>query len=256
MATPMVIPESPEPQNNLEEDISIRFPLVSKHARNYAAKLIQKAWSRYMMRVVYNYLLQCSHEFEATLNPKELSRIYPEFLESSDPRMTAKLCIRMQGESYPPCLVCRIVTESAPSIDGGKHAPKWIPLFNSGTIVPVDQKALVHIFLEAVHYQRDSQKNEKNSQTIQFDDSITQIQAETPAKQIKQESTPSKQTSKEATSAKQTKKEATPAKTKKEATSTKTKKEATPTKTKKEATPSKQAQKEAAPSETKTENKK
>lgn len=189
MATPLVIPESSDFSNDQNEDISVRFPLVSKHARNYAAKLIQKAWSRFMMRVVYNYLLQCSREFEATLNPKELSRIYPEFLESSDPRMTAKLCIRMQGESYPPCLVCRIVTESAPSIDGGKHAPKWIPLFNSGTIVPVDQKALVHIFLEAIHYQRDSQKNDKNLQSTELENTQSQASAETLANQTKNEST-------------------------------------------------------------------
>ncbi|KAK8882108.1 hypothetical protein M9Y10_044748 [Tritrichomonas musculus] len=188
MATPLVISES---QDDQKEDISIRFPLVSKHARNYAAKLIQKAWSRFMMRVVYNYLLQCSREFEATLNPKELSRIYPEFLESSDPRMTAKLCIRMQGESFPPCLVCRIVTESAPSIDGGKHAPKWIPLFNSGTIVPVDQKALVHIFLEAIHYQHDSQKNGK-TQTIKIENAentMNQNKTENATAQIKIDNT-------------------------------------------------------------------
>lgn len=226
MATPIVISESSELQNSLEEDISVRFPLVSKHARNYAAKLIQKAWSRFMMRVVYNYLLQCSREFEATLNPKELSRIYPEFLESSDPRMSAKLCIRMQGESYPPCLVCRIVTESAPSVDGGKHAPKWIPLFNSGTIVPVDQKALVHIFLEAIHYQRDSQKNGKNSQTIQIENTLTPLKTETTAKQTKTE-TPMKQVKTE-----------------------------TPTRQIKKETPAKQSKKETTPAQNKTENKK
>jgi hypothetical protein len=104
-----------------------------------------------MMRIVYKYLLGCLQEFEATLTAKDLSRIYPEFLESSDPRMTARLRIRMDGESFPPCLVCRIVTELAPSVDGGKHAPKWIPLYNAGTIVPIDQNALVRILLEAQH---------------------------------------------------------------------------------------------------------
>lgn len=163
MITPIVITEASESQNDQQEDISLRFPLVSKHARNYAAHLIQRSWSRYMMRVVYNYLLKCCKEFEATLNPKELSRIYPEFLESSDPRMTAKLRIRMQGESFPPCLVCRIVTDSTPSVDGGKHAPKWIPLFNAGTLTPIDQKALVHIFLEAIH---SSKEKSENSQTL------------------------------------------------------------------------------------------
>ncbi|OHT05111.1 hypothetical protein TRFO_27292 [Tritrichomonas foetus] len=157
-ATPMVFTD-PKETKPPKDVIAMRYPLVAKHSCNYAAKLIQKSWSRYMMRVVYTYLLQCSREFEATLNPKELSRIYPEFLESSDPRMTARLRIRMQGESFPPCLVCRIIAESAPSVDGGKHAPKWIPLFNAGTIVPVDQKALVHIFLEAIHYQREAQKS-------------------------------------------------------------------------------------------------
>jgi hypothetical protein len=109
-----------------------------------------------MMRVVYKYLLDCSKEFERTLTPVDLSRIYPEFLESSDPRLTSKLRIRMQGESFPPCLVCRIVADLAPSVDGGKHAPKWIPLYSAGKIVPVDQKALVHMFIEAIHVLRDA----------------------------------------------------------------------------------------------------
>lgn len=143
------------------DEVAVRYPLVYRHSRNYAAKLIQRAWNRYMMRIVFMYLNQCRKEFEETLNPKELSRIYPEFLESSDPRMSAKLRIRMQGESFPPCLVCRIVTDSAPSVDGGRHAPKWIPLYNSGNQAPVDKKALVHVFIEAIHAQRDSQA--KNS---------------------------------------------------------------------------------------------
>jgi hypothetical protein len=132
-------------------DVLIRYSLVYRHAWSHAAKLIQRAWSRYMTRVVYKYLLDCSKEFEQTLTPVDLSRIYPEFLESSDPRLTARLRIRMQGESFPPCLVCRIVADLAPSVDGGKHAPKWIPLYNAGKIVPVDRKALVHMFLETVH---------------------------------------------------------------------------------------------------------
>jgi hypothetical protein len=85
------------------------------------------------------------------LTPKDLSRIYPEFLESSDPKMSAKLRIRLQGESFPPCLVCRIVANLAPSVDGGRHAPKWIPLYHAGKAIPVDHKALVHLFLESVH---------------------------------------------------------------------------------------------------------
>jgi hypothetical protein len=137
------------------EDLAIRYPLVARHSGNYAAKLIQRAWKRYMMRIVYMYLLQCSKEFEETLKPTDLSRIYPEFLESSDPRMTAKLRIRLQGESFPPCLVCRILADLAPSVDGGKHFPKWIPLCNAGKIVPVDQKALVHLFIEAAHSLRE-----------------------------------------------------------------------------------------------------
>jgi hypothetical protein len=141
------------------EDLSIRYPLVSKHSSNYAAKLIQRAWKRYIMRIVYKFLLQCANEFEETLTPKDLSRIYPEFLESSDPRMTAKLRIRLQGESFPPCLVCRILADLAPSVDGGKHFPKWIPLCNTGKIVPIDQKALVYLFLEAVHSAKDSGPN-------------------------------------------------------------------------------------------------
>jgi hypothetical protein len=134
----------------------MRYPIVYRHSSNFAAKLIQRAWNRYMMRVVYKYLLDCLQEFEQNLTAKDLSRIYPEFLESSDPRMTARLRIRMQGESFPPRLVCRIVTELAPSVDGGRHAPKWIPLYNAGTIVPIDQKALVHIFLEAHHTAREA----------------------------------------------------------------------------------------------------
>jgi hypothetical protein len=140
-----------------QEGPPARYPLVYRHARNHAAKLIQRAWSRYMTRVVYKYLFDCSKEFEQTLTPVDLSRIYPEFLESSDPRLTAKLRIRMQGESFPPCLVCRIVAELAPSVDGGKHAPKWIPLYNAGKIVPVDRKALVHMFIEAMHVLKESE---------------------------------------------------------------------------------------------------
>ena len=110
------------------------------------------------MRVVYLYLLKSTQEFELTLSPKELSRIYPEFLEMSDPKMTGKLRIRMKGESFPPCLVCRIDPENAPSIDGGKHTPKWIPLFNSGTETPIDYKALVRLFIEASNVQREYQR--------------------------------------------------------------------------------------------------
>jgi hypothetical protein len=133
------------------EDLPVRYPLVYRHAWSFAAKLIQRTWRRQMMRLVYRFLLGCLREFEATLTARDLSRIYPEFLESSDPRMTARLRIRMQGESFPPYLVCRIVTDVAPSVDGGRHAPKWIPLCNAGAAVPVDHKALVHMFLEARH---------------------------------------------------------------------------------------------------------
>lgn len=139
------------------DDLISKYPLVYKHCSNFAAKLIQRGWSRYMMRVVFKYLLSCSREFEELLTPRDLSRIYPEFLESSDPRMSARLQIRLQGVSFPPCLVCRILAESAPSVDGGKHAPKWIPLYHAGKAVPVDRKALVHLFLESVHGLRDNQ---------------------------------------------------------------------------------------------------
>jgi hypothetical protein len=142
-----------------DEDLAIRYPLVYQHSGNFAAKLIQRAWNRYMMRIVYKFLKGCLEEFEATLTGRDLSRIYPEFLESSDPRMTARVRIRMQGQSFPPCLVCRPITEIAPSIDGGRHAPKWIPLNNAGTVVPVDQRALVHIFLEARHAMKETQSS-------------------------------------------------------------------------------------------------
>jgi hypothetical protein len=150
------------------EELPVRYPLVYRHAWNFAAKLIQRTWKRFMMRIVYKFLLDCLREFEATLNARDLSRIYPEFLESSDPRMTARLRIRMQGESFPPCLVCRIVTEVAPSVDGGRHAPKWIPLCNAGAIVPVDQKALVHMFLEARHTSKAHAGAKKESGSAQL----------------------------------------------------------------------------------------
>lgn len=151
-----------------QDDLAFRYPLVYKHSWNYAAKLIQRAWNRYMRRVVYKYLYECSQEFEATLTPKELSRIYPEFLESSDPRMVYKLRIRMQGESFPPCLVCRIVADMAPSVDGGKHAPKWIPLYNAGGGAgSIDQKALVHLFIEAMHSRRETEaKSALSTQSV------------------------------------------------------------------------------------------
>ena len=152
--------------SNDQEEIDLiaeKYPLVYHHSRNYAAKLIQKSWNRFMIRTVYKYLLQCAKEFSESLNPNELSRIYPEFLESSDSRMTYKLAIKMQGESFPPCLVCRIISESAPSIDGGRHAPKWIPLYNAGNVIPIDQKALVHLFLEALHVLKPQQSSNQAS---------------------------------------------------------------------------------------------
>ena len=152
-----------DPDNHDNDIIAEKYPLVYYHSRNYAARLIQKSWNRFMIRTVYKYLYQCAKEFSDSLNPKELSRIYPEFLESSDPRMTYKLAIKMQGESFPPCLVCRIISESAPSIDGGRHAPKWIPLFNAGNNVPIDQKALVHLFLEALHVLKPQQTVDQTS---------------------------------------------------------------------------------------------
>lgn len=148
--------ELSQSQIEIEEvdDIALKYPLVYKHSWNYAAKLVQRAWKRFMMRVVYKFLLESSREFEATLTPKDLSRIYPEFLESSDPGMSPKLTIRFQGESFPPRLVCRIVADMAPSVDGGRHAPKWIPLFNAGDAGPINQKALVRLFVEAMETKR------------------------------------------------------------------------------------------------------
>lgn len=140
------------------DDLAFRYPLVYRHSWNYAAKLIQRSWCRYMMRVVYKYLYECCREFETMLSPKELSRIYPEFLESSDPQITAKLRIRMQGESFPPRLVCRIIADMAPSVDGGKHVPKWIPLYNAGGNSPINRKALVYLFLEANHNKDGSER--------------------------------------------------------------------------------------------------
>jgi len=149
------------------DDFSLKYPLVYKHSRNYAGNMIRKAWNRYMARVVYKYLKYCSKEFESTLNPKDLSRIYPEFLESSDSKMMAKLQIRMKGESFPPCLVCRIMSEKTPSIDGLRHSPKWIPLFRAGNVTPVDQKALVHLFLEAKHFLKENEdKISRNSSLL------------------------------------------------------------------------------------------
>ena len=132
--------------------VAQKYPLVYKHSRNYAAKIIQKAWNKYMARITYKYLLQCCRDFEQTLSPKELSRIYPEFLESSDSKIKTKLQIKMQGVSFPPCLVCRIISDQTPSVDGKKHSPKWIPLFNAGNSSnAVDQKSLVRLYLEAQH---------------------------------------------------------------------------------------------------------
>ena len=152
--------DSPMSQAQAEEedDLAIKYPLVYRHSWNYAAKLVQRAWKRFMMRVVYKFLLDSAHEFEQTLTPKDLSRIYPEFLESSDPGMSPKLTIRFQGESFPPRLVCRIVADMAPSVDGGKHATKWIPLFNAGDAGPINQKALVRLFVEAMAFRRMGKK--------------------------------------------------------------------------------------------------
>ena len=149
--------------DEFNDEFSINFPLIYKHSRNFAAKMIQKSWKRYMSRIVYKYLLDCSHEFEQNLNARELSRIYPEFLESSDSKMMSKLQIKMQGESFPPCLVCRIISDHAPSIDGRKHSPKWIPLFHSGTTLPLDQKALVRLFLEAQHINKENKFSRNSS---------------------------------------------------------------------------------------------
>ena len=149
------------------DELAAKYPLVYKHTRNYAAKIIQKSWNKYMARVTYKYLLQCCKDFENTLTPKDLSRIYPEFLESSDSKMSAKLQIRMQGTSFPPCLVCRIISDQAPSVDGKKHNPKWIPLFNSGhSANPIDQKGLVRLYLEAQHLQ--NEQKEMAQRTAQF----------------------------------------------------------------------------------------
>lgn len=157
-------------QEELDE-LTRKFPLVAKHSKNYAARIIQRAWNKYMARVTYKYLLKCCKDFESTLTPKDLSRIYPEFLESSDPRMSAKLQIRMQGISFPPCLVCRIVSDQTPSVDGKKHSPKWIPLFNSGhSQNSIDQKALVRLYLEAQHLKNDEelqkQKEKDTTRTL------------------------------------------------------------------------------------------
>ena len=145
------------------DDLAFKYPLVYRHSWNYAAKLIRRAWNRYKIRVVYKYLFDCAKEFEETLTPRELARIYPEFLENSDTKMTSKLTIRLQGESFPPCLVCRIVADMTPSVDGKRHAPKWIPLFNPGGGAPVDQKALLHLFIEATHSSRASNTNTRTS---------------------------------------------------------------------------------------------
>ena len=102
------------------------------------------------MRVTYRYLKKCLYDFQQTLSPKDLSRIYPEFLESSDSKMSAKLEIKMEGESFPPCLVCRIVETSTQSVDGKSHSQKWIPLFNAGhSSTTIDRKAIAKLFLEA-----------------------------------------------------------------------------------------------------------
>ena len=146
------------------DEFAQKYPLVYKHTRNYAAKIIQKSWNKYMARVTYKYLLKCCKDFENTLTPKDLSRIYPEFLESSDSKMSAKLQIKMQGTSFPPCLVCRIINEQAPSVDGKKHNPKWIPLFNSGhSPNPIDQKGLVRLYLEAQHLQNEQKELDQKS---------------------------------------------------------------------------------------------
>ena len=157
------------------DEFQLKYPLVYKHTRNYAAKIIQKSWNKYMARVTYKYLLKCCKDFENTLTPKDLSRIYPEFLESSDPKMSAKLQIKMEGTSFPPCLVCRIISDQAPSVDGKKHNPKWIPLFNSGhSSNPIDQKGLVRIYLEAQHLQNEQKELENSGQLSKLSTTNTQ----------------------------------------------------------------------------------
>ena len=133
------------------EDVERKYPLIYQNSRNYAARIIQRAWKRYMMRVVFKYFMKCQKEFTENLTPRELSRIYPEVLEVTDSSIPSKIEIKMMGESFPPSLVCRIMFNSTQSIDGKRHLPKWIPLFSSGIEKPVDQRALVAFFLEAIN---------------------------------------------------------------------------------------------------------
>lgn len=146
------------------EHFALTYPLIYKHSRNYAAKLIQQTWKKYMAKVTYKYFLQCCKDFEQNLEPKDLSRIYPEFLENSDSKISAKLQIKMQGVSFPPTLVCRVIGKSTPSIGGGRHVPKWIPLFSTGSQDdPINQRALVKFFLEAVHLMRENSSTKFDS---------------------------------------------------------------------------------------------